>query len=81
MSKPKIVLNSSAVRNLLKSQEVEDACLDQVRRVQAMCGPGYEVDTYVGRNRVNASIRPATPAAQKDNAENKTISKVLEALK
>ena len=81
MSDAKIELNSAAIQALLKSPEVEAVCLGQIQRVQAMCGPGYEVDTYTGKTRVNAMIRAATPEAKHDNAENGTISKALESLK
>lgn len=81
MSKVEIELNIAAVRAMLKSPEVAEACRGQIQRVAGMCGSGYEVDTYTGRNRVNAMIRAASPAAKRDNAKNGTIEKALEALK
>ena len=80
MSKVEIELNGPAIRALLRSRDVSDACLGQIQRVKSMCGPGYEVDTYVGRNRVNAMIRAESPEAKRDNAEHGTIAAALEAL-
>ena len=43
--------------------------------IQGRAGTGYEVDTYVGTNRANASVYPATYEARKDNYENNTLLK------
>ena len=56
MSNVKVELNSPAIRQLLKSSEVESVCLDQVKRLQAKCGAQTTADTYVGRTRVNAML-------------------------
>lgn len=81
MSKTKIELNHSAIRELLQSAAVENACMAQIKRIKSMCGPGYETDTYTGRTRVNASIRPVTAAAKQDNAGNNTLKNVMGSLK
>ena len=80
MNDVKIKLNSPAIRNLLKSAEMEAACMSQIRRVQAACGPGYEVDAHTGKTRVNAMIKAATPAAKRDNAKHGTLAKALKGL-
>lgn len=81
MAKIEIELDSAGVRALLQSQEIQAACVDRIRSVHAMCGDGYETDTFIGKTRVNAMLRAATPAARVDNAENHTIEKAIRSLK
>ena len=76
-----IQLDSAGIRALLQSPEIQAVCVDRIRSVQAMCGDGYETDTYVGKTRVNAMLRAATPAAMADNAKNHTIEKAVRSLK
>ena len=76
-----IELDSDGVRALLRSHEIQEACVNCVQKARAMCGEGYETDTFVGKNRVNAMLRAATPAAVADNAENNTIEKAIRSLK
>lgn len=81
MAEFEIELDSDGVRSLLQSPEIKAFCADRIRSVQSMCGVGYETDTFVGKTRVNAMLRAATPAAIADNAENHTIEKAIRALK
>lgn len=76
-----IQLDSAGIRALLQSPEIQAVCVDRIRSVQSMCGEGYETDTYIGKTRVNAMIRAATPAAMADNAKNHTIEKAVRSLK
>lgn len=77
MNKVKIELNSEGVRELLRSQEMEDICKEYVLNAQAKLGEGYEVTTRTGKNRVNASIAAVTPKAIKENKKNNSILKAL----
>lgn len=77
MSKVKFELNRAGVRELLKSQEMGAICRDHAVGVQGRAGAGYEVTTYTGRNRVNASVHAETYEARKDNYENNTLLKAL----
>ena len=77
MSKVKFELNKSGVRDLLRSNEMMSVCVDYANKVQGRAGDGYEVSTYVGANRVNASVSAATYEARKDNHENNTLLKAL----
>ena len=77
MSKVKFELNRAGVRELLQSQEAANICRNYAERVQARAGEGYEVTTYVGRNRVNASVHAETAEARKDNYDNNTLLKAL----
>lgn len=73
----KIELNTSAVRDLLRSQEMMSVCEKTASNALSSLGAGYELTTWVGRNRVNASIMAVTPQAIKDNYENNSILKAL----
>ncbi len=74
----KIELNRSAVRDqLLKSDAIMDFCEDKAKEIQARCGEGYEVDTHVGKNRVNAMVYADTYEARAKNAKYNTLLKAV----
>lgn len=75
MSSFKFKLDEKGVRQLLKSQEMLNICTQHANEIQQKAGEGYEVSTYVGRNRVNASVITATYEAMRDNLENNTLLK------
>ena len=75
MSKVKFELNRAGVRELLRSQEAMIVCQEYANNIRNRAGDGYEVDTYVGTNRANASVYAATYEARKDNYENNTLLK------
>jgi hypothetical protein len=77
MANVKIVLNREGVRSLLRSEEMMSICENQANAAVNRLGSGYEVSTYVGRNRVNASITAVTSEAMQENLENNTILKAL----
>lgn len=63
------------MRELLRSAEAQSVVESYARDVQSRAGDGYEVSTYTGRNRVNASVYAATVEARRDNYENNTLLK------
>jgi len=75
--KVRIKLNREGVRALLRSSEMMDAVAELARGAQGRLGDGYEVSTYTGRNRVNASIEAATAEARRENLETNSILKAL----
>ena len=75
MSKVKFKLNRAGVRELLRSPEAMAVVSEYASRIQSRCGEGYELTTYVGTNRVNASVHAATVEARRDNYENNTLLK------
>lgn len=77
MSKVDFKLNRKGVRELLRSQEAMNICVEYATAVQGRAGEGYEVTTRVGRNRVNASVHADTYLSRKDNYENNTLLKAL----
>lgn len=72
-----VELNPEGVRQLLRSPEMMSICSSQAQAIAARAGAGYEVSTYTGRNRVNASVHAATRKARRDNMKNNTLLKAL----
>lgn len=61
MSRTRIVLNKKNVKELLKSQEMMNICLEHAEATRSAAGgTGYVVDSHVGKSRVNASVRANT---------------------
>ena len=77
MSKVNFKLNRAGVRELMQSPEAVSVCRDYAEMVRGRAGDGYEVTTYVGKNRANASVFAETYKARKDNYENNTLLKAL----
>ena len=77
MSNVVIKLNSEGVRELLRSAEMLAECERLANDMGAQLGDGYEVSTYVGENRVNASVKAASNAAKKDNLDNNSLLKAV----
>lgn len=77
MSKVKFELDRNGVRDLLRSSEALAVCKGYADSALARAGEGYEVTTYVGINRVNASVHAETYEARKDNYDNNTLLKAL----
>ena len=77
MSKVKFELDRAGVRELLRSPEAASVCRSYAENVKGRAGKGYEVTTYTGRNRANASVHAETYEARKDNYDNNTLLKAL----
>ena len=75
MSKVRFELDRAGVRELMKSPEAMDVCKEYASAIRNRAGDGYEVDTYVGKTRANASVYAATYEARRDNYENNTLLK------
>ena len=77
MAKFRIELNREGVRELLRSTEMAGICKQYAGQIAARAGEGYEVTTYTGTNRVNASVCVATDEAYRDNMKNNTLIKAV----
>lgn len=77
MSKVKFELDRAGVRELLRSPEAASVCRSYAENVKGRAGEGYEVTTYTGRNRANASVHAETYEARRDNYDNNTLLKAL----
>lgn len=77
MSKTKIELNSSGIRQLLLSSDVADCVQKEANKVAGRAGNGYEakVKNAVGRN--IAAVYPATDEARRDLYKNNTLEKAV----
>ena len=73
----KVKLNKAGVRAMLRSEEMRAICEKHASDIARRCGEGYETDSFVGRNRVNAMVSASTYEAKRDNAENNTILKAV----
>lgn len=73
----RIKLNRKGVRNLLRSESMEAVISEHAQRIKNRCGDGYEMDTMVGKTRVNASVRTKSREAVKDNSNNNTLLKAV----
>lgn len=83
MAKVRIKVNRKEIRRLLRGEgEYSGVREDLERRGRAVAeaaGPGMEVDTTVGRNRLRVSVRTATPEAVLAEAKDRTLSKAVDA--
>ena len=77
MSNFKFKLNRKGVREFLKSVEVQNMLEEKAKAIQQRAGDGYEVSTYVGKTRANASVRANTVKAIKDTKKNNTLLKAV----
>ena len=77
MAKVEIKLNSSGVKDLLRSQEMKSICEQHANNALGRLGEGYTVTTMTGKNRVNASIFAESCQAKRENLEHNTILKAL----
>lgn len=77
MSKVKVVLNSKGVRELLRSQDMMNACSEIAEKAYSSLGEGYSMKKYVGTNRVNVSIGTESIESVRENSKNNTILKAL----
>ena len=76
MSK-KFELNRSGVAELLKSPAMIEILREKARGIQEAAGDGYEISSYVGKNRANASVKTKTKQAIRDNNKNNTLLKAM----
>ena len=77
MSKIKEKLISSGVRELLKSDDVLRMLESEASDRVLQAGPGYSVNTYVGKTRCNAEILAETAEARQDALENNTLLRLV----
>lgn len=70
-------LNRAGVAELMKSPEMVALLKEKAKAVQEKAGSGYEISSYVGKNRANVSIKTKTKKAMRDNNKNNTLLKAL----
>lgn len=77
MSKVWLELDFEGVRELLRSEEMEEICREEAEAIQSRCGDGYEVTTHVGKNRVNAMVSAESIKAKRSNLKHNTLLKAV----
>lgn len=75
MSKVRIELNSSGIRTLLRSPEMQAVLKDRADTVKDRCGDGYE--SYVAPTRAVAVVETASRKAYDDNSASNTLLKAV----
>lgn len=73
MSNVKIVLNSSGIRALLRSEEMAAVVEGHAAAIASRCGDGYAHDRKLMPGRVIASAYTETRQAEADNLQNNTL--------
>lgn len=74
----RIVVNRDAVEQLLKVDAVP--FLEEAgAAIAAAAGDGVEVETFIGRNRARVTVRTATYKAMLDEAQNRTLTRAIDA--
>lgn len=77
MSNSKFKLNSSGVRQLLQSAEMQNVLAAKATEIKTRAGDGFEQDTYVGKTRANAMVYADTYEAKRNNSKNNTLLKAV----
>lgn len=82
MSDFRFELNRSGVRDMLRSEEMQNIlgglAEDVLNNAQSQSGQnGYVKTVYVGKNRANASVHAETLLAKRENSKNNTLLKAL----
>lgn len=70
-------LNREGVKELMQSSEMLAICKGYADNAVRSLGDGFEVSTYVGQTRCNASVMATTYAARKENSETNCILKAV----
>lgn len=83
MARPRVRLNRSEVRRLLRAEgDYSGVAADLERRGESIAdaaGEGMEVDAETSRNRYRVSVRTATPEAARAEAETRDLTRALDA--
>lgn len=75
--KYEIELNSAGVRELLKSEEIAQACEEAASAVLQRAGSGYVMEKRSYAERTGYAVRTDTPKAMADNLKHNTLLKAL----
>lgn len=77
MSKVKFKLNRLGVGQLLKSPEMQRMLSAKASEISGRAGDGFEAETYIGRDRARATVKPGTPEAYRECLKNNSLLKAL----
>lgn len=77
MIKVEVEIDSKGARDLMRSEEVMQLCESYANDAMSKLGNGYLLTSYIGKNRLNVSIKAMTREARRDQYENNTILKAI----
>lgn len=77
MANVKIELNDAGVKELLKSQEIKEACREVADRVQRSAGEGFVLEERNYPERSGYSVRVDSAEAARKNSKHNTLLKAL----
>ncbi len=77
MAKVKIVLNRAGVRELLKSPEAGEICMEHARQIQERAGEHYIAEARRYPERTGAAVYPSDSEGYYDNLKNNTLVRSL----
>jgi hypothetical protein len=78
VSDVRIELNSSEIRRLLLSADVENELMARAQRIAAAAGPGMEASTRRGRGRALAQVRTETVEARRAEATDRALTRAID---
>lgn len=79
MAKVRVVLNSQAVRALLRSPEMQQDLERRARRIASAAGEGHRVEAGAGRNRARAVVITETREAMRAEATDRNLTRAVDA--
>lgn len=74
-----VKMNSRGAAALLKGAEVQADLKERADRIAAAAGPGFEAEVKVGRTRAMASVTATTADAQRAEANDRALTRALDA--
>lgn len=77
MAKVEVKLNSEGVRQMLRSEEMKAICRELASGISGRVGDGFEITTFTGKNRVNASVHAATEKAVQQCLNDNVLLKAI----
>lgn len=75
--KVEFVIHKNGVKDLLKSQEVQDMLATKAALIAARAGDGFTSGVRVGTDRARAYILPETYKARKSQARNHVLERAV----
>lgn len=75
----RIEIDSSAIRQLLRGEEIQADLRRRAEKIAQAAGPGHKVENKVGPNRAHARVVTDTMPARYHEATGRTLTRALDA--